>query len=301
MNEDTLARRALLRRGGAALALAAASGPAAAAAPQLLVRRARFGIPADTALPQADVAYVLPFSTVVFQEGKDCTLLPDNTVRIENAGLYRVCLGCDWPGQYGVDVDLRTYGTRLVPAGRARRFAAVPGELTPIPDDDTKLATIDMPGSDPPQTVRWQGTWTPGPIAKGAVAWVDVTLPTTNIVTLGDLAFAGLDSISDATLGAEAVAALIVSAKPLSADKVRVSIYNPSIAGGVNVPAGQLRVVAMSAVNTRGESADAWTVLQSTTQSFAAGDVVYAMFRSRTQGDFLQTSLSSFLQVERWG
>jgi hypothetical protein len=42
-------------------------------------------------------------------------------------------------------------------------------------------------------------------------------------------------------------------------------------------------------------------VLQSTTQSFAAGDVVYAMFKSRTQGDFLQTSLSSFLQVERWG
>jgi hypothetical protein len=177
----------------------------------------------------------------------------------------------------------------------------VPGELTPIPDDDTKLATIDMPGSDPPQTVRWQGSWTPGLIAKGAVAWVDVTLPTPNIVALGDLAFAGLDSISDAVLGPEAVAALIVTAKPLAADKVRVSIYNPSVAGGVNVPAGQLKVVAMSAVNTRGESADAWTVLQSTTQSFAAGDVVYAMFKSRTQGDFLQTSLSSFLQVERWG
>lgn len=294
-----IGRRHLLRMGGATLALGCASEGARAAATRS-ISRTRFGIAADTYLPEADVAYVLPFSRVFYSDSTDCTLQADNTVRINTPGLYRVCVSCDWPAQWGVDIDLRTYGTRLRPAGTGRPFAVVPNDLTPVPDTDTYLATVDVPGSDPPQVVRWQGAWTPGLIALGGIASLDVTLPVAGIIGMGDLVFASLTSIADATIGVDATSALIVTGKPTGPNTVRITIYNPVIAAGVNVPAGTLQVVAMSSVNTRGESADAWMVLQSTTETFAAGDLVYGVFRSKTQGDFLQESLSTFLQIERW-
>ena len=33
--------------------------------------------------------------------------------------------------------------------------------------DPVQHGDVDVPGSDPPQTVRWQGTWAPGLIALG--------------------------------------------------------------------------------------------------------------------------------------
>lgn len=295
-------RRLLLSTGGAALALGAAGGAKAGTLPTYGVTRARYGTAVEAFLPTAGDFYVLPLSVVNFQDKSggtsDSTLNADNTITINTSGLYRLCLCVDWPGQHGVDNDLRSYGIRRRKAG-ALKIAVTP-DLIKVPDTDQKLATQDVPGSDPPQTVRYQGAWTPGVIPLGGMVSTDVVMPTAGIVTAGDLALASHTAISDNAIGVVAATALIVNAKVIGADKVRVSLFNPTIAAGINVPAGTLQVVAMNSVETRGESADAWTVLNTATEQLNVGDTLYAVFMSKTPGDYMQTSESVYLQVERW-
>jgi len=56
----------------------------------------------------------------------------------------------------------------------------------------------------------------------------------------------------------------------------------------------------MNAQTSVGESADGWTVLNSTIEQFFRGDSVYAIFESLCPGDYMQTSEQVFVQIEKW-
>jgi hypothetical protein len=303
-------RRMLLGTGGAALALAAAGTAEAAATTKFSITRTRYGTTAEAhpAFTGAGEVYILPFSATQIADGNSDTALSspaNNTVTINNAGLYRVSLCVDWPGQQGTDNTLRTYGIRRRKAGLPP-IQGTPGELIQVDDTDQFLATQDVAGSSAPTTVRYPQpgkpavSWTPGVIPLGGRATIDVTLPVAGIVGPGDVAIASLTSLNDAALGVAAATALILDAKVIAADKVRVSLFNPTIAAGVNVPRGSLNVVAMSQQNRVGESADGWTVLSTTMEQFFRGDVVYAVFSSLCPGDYMQTSTQLFLQFDKW-
>jgi hypothetical protein len=318
-------RRLLLGTGGAALALAAADAGAATAknVPKFSTSRTRYGTTAQDATEMAPgTTYLLQLGATAFTDGNtDTTLNADHTITINNAGLYHVALSVDWPGQHGVDGALRSYGIR-------RRKAALPPLATTTitqvvhnPDGttdtfylvsidagdvDQQLASQDIVGSSAPTTVRFPapGTpafnWTPGTIPLGGRASINVTLPVAGVVAPGDLVLASLTSINDPALGVAATTALIIDAKIVAPDVVRVTIFNPTVAAGVSIPQGQLNVVAMSQQNTVGESADAWTVLTSTTEQFYRGDTIYAVYSSGSAGDYMQTSDQVFVQLERW-
>jgi len=290
-------RRRLLGTGGAALALSTVAASAQAARGQAAaysVTRARFTLAADAVLPKSNVVYVLPLAVTALQDSADVTLQADNTLLINTTGLYRVCLSVDWPGQHGVDMDLRMYGIMR------KKAPKVLGRLTKVTGKDDRLAEVDVPGSDPPQMGRYQGSWSPGVVPLGGFVTTLVTVAPGAIVNVGDVALASHTGISDATLGVAGSTALIVQAKVVAADTVRVSLYNPSIAAGISIPPGTLQVMAMSAVNTRGESADAWTVLQTSTEELLVGETVYAYFKSKVTGDYVQATDQTFLQIERW-
>jgi hypothetical protein len=284
-------RRRLLQGGAAGAALALTGGLARAAAP-FSIRRARFGITEDFYLPKAKQVTLVPFTRVLFQESGDCTLQPNGMVRIDSTGLYRVVLGLDWVAQNGTDIDLRLYGIR-------RKIVGAPPEPT-LKDD--RLASADIPGSDAPRVGRYQGTWSPGTIPLGGIASTEVSAAPLGVVAVGDVVMASHTGVADAAIGAEAVNALIVQAKVVAADRIRVTIYNPSIAGGVAVPAGNLRVVAMNAVESRGESADAWQVVHTASEVLNAGEMIYAIGRNKgIANDYIQATDTTFLQIERFG
>lgn len=315
MSDTNLAdrsRRRLLGTGGAALALGATGAAEAAVptTPKFSITRSRYGTAAEAhpAFTAAGEVFLLPFSMTQFSDSNSDTQLStanNNTVTIVNPGLYRVSLCVDWPGQQGTDNTLRTYGIRRRKAGMPP-ITGTPGQLIEVDDTDQHLATQDCTGSSAPQTVRYPqpGTaafrWTPGVIPLGHRVTIDVKMPVAGIVGPGDVALASLSSISDGALGVAATTALILDAKVIAADTVRVSLFNPVIAAGVNVPAGNLNVVAMSAQNRAGESADGWTVLSTTMEQFFRGDVIYAVFSSHTPGDYMQTSTQLFLQFDKW-
>ena len=68
----------------------------------------------------------------------------------------------------------------------------------------------------------------------------------------------------------------------------------------VSVPEGTLNVLARSTTLTRGESADAWTVLQTPAVLLYAGESVFGIWKSKTPGDYLQTTNQTYVQIERW-
>ena len=285
------ARRRLLRCGAAGVALALAGGWARGATP-FAIRRARFGITEDFYLPKAKMVTLVPFTKVVFQESSDCTLQANGMVRINVAGLYRVVLGLDWVAQNGTDIDLRLYGIR-------RKRVGAPPEPT-LKDD--RLASADIPGSDAPRVGRYQGTWSPGVIPLGGIVSTEVSVVPLGVASIGDVVMASHTGVADAAIGSQAVDALIVQAKVVGADRVRVTIYNPSMAGGVAVPTGDLRVVAMNAVESRGESADAWQVVHTASEVLKAGEMIYAVGRNKGMAnDFIQATDTTFLQIERFG
>ena len=307
-------RRLLLGAGGAALALGATSAAQAAKAPganSFSITRTRYGTSAEAHLQAGQtfgVPYILPFDSMLLTDGNSDTAIntTNNTVTIQNPGLYRVSLSVDWPGQQGVDTALRSYGIRR----RKEGSPVIPGNgglLIPIDDTDERLATQDITGSSAPTIVRLpvpgSGAtipWTPGAIPLGGRVSIDLTMPVTGIVGVGDVALAALTSLTDGLLGVAATTALILSAKVIAPDVVRVTLFNPTIASGVNVPQGNLNVVAMNAQNRVGESADGWTVLSSTMYQFFRGDVVYAYFLSLCPGDYMQSSDQLFLHFDKW-
>lgn len=290
------ARRSALKLGGSALALSALGSPTseARAAGVPVVTRARFQFDADF-VPVVDQVNIVPWTRAAFNNGIGCTLESDGRILMNAAGLYRISLGADWVAQQGLDIDLRKIGIRRHRAAAMRSRPAFAGALDKY---DDHLASCDTPGSSVPKTARWQGTWSPGTIAPGAMATLTVTLSAPNAILPGDLVMASHTQVCDAGIGAAAVDALLVQAKVVAADTVRVTMVNLLSPAAIKVPAGQLHVLAMTSVDTCGESNDAWQVLHTTTEQIQAGDRVYAVCRSLTTGDFMQCTNSSFLQIE---
>ncbi len=289
-------RRRHLVGSGAVLALAGLGGSAAAQpAPCTFgILRGRYGLGANFT-PVYNTVNVVPWSVTYFQQGSDWTLLPDGKILVHTSGLYRIVIAIDWVAQAGTDIDLRINGilcTRLPAARRHRR-------ATPFNDD--RLAWVDVPGSNPPKSARYQGRWAPGPIPQGGIVTTEVTLATAGVVGLGDVAFASHTQISDAVIGAEAVNALIVQAKVVAPDRVRVCLYNPTVAAGIVVPDGVVNVVAMNSVLTCGENDDAFQTLHTPVERILAGEVVYGVVRSHVRNDYVQANTDCFMQVERLG
>jgi hypothetical protein len=307
-------RRLLLGTGGAALALGA-TGRAHAGSrpttPTYAISRTRYTTSASAFLPTAGDTYVVPLSQVVSTDNTDSTLHANNTITINHAGNYRIMLAVDWSSGKGHDGALRSSGIRLRPAGRPPIVAAPGGMVTLIADTDQHLATQDLPGALTPQTVRLPEPiigsqsiftpfpWTPGTIAAGSFKSVDVTMPIVNIVAAGDVALASHSAITDAVLGAGVVAALIVSARPIAQDVVRVTIVNP-LSTPVTIPTGDLQVLCMSATLLTGGSSEARTVMSSVTLPLRPGDTIYTVFRSLMPGDVLQASSEMYVEVERF-
>ena len=305
-------RRLLLGTGGA-LALGATGAANAAKAPKsnsFSITRSRYGTSAEAHPTPSQIGQtlLLPFDSSLLTDGNNDTAIntTNNTVTIQNPGLYRVSLSVDWPGQQGTDNTLRTYGIRRRKEGTPP-IAGAGGALIQIDDTDERLATQDVTGSSTPQIVRLpvpgSGSlfpWTPGAIPLGGRVSIDVTMPVTGIVAPGDMALASLTSINDGALGVQATTALIVDAKVVAPDVVRVTLFNPTIASGVNVPQGNLYVVGMNGQNRVGESADGWTVLSSAMYQFFRGDVVYAVFETLCPGDYMQSSEQLFLHFDKW-
>jgi hypothetical protein len=280
-------RRLLLAGGGGALlALPASAARAGQRASASIFPRARFTISGDFVLPKSETVTPLPLSLTLMQESNDVTLQPDGRVLINNSGQYRVILGCDWVAQNDTDVDRRMIGIRRWPGA--------------LPNQDDRLASVDIPGSNPPFMARYQGEWTPGLVPLGGVASTEITVAPAGTAKVGDMAIVGHTRIKDQALGSEAVNSLILQARVVAADKVRVTVYNPSVAGGINIPSGTLNVIAMSATETRGESNDAWQMLHTATEDLAAGQMVYAVVRTRMTGDYVQATKTTFLQIERF-
>jgi hypothetical protein len=228
----------------------------------------------------------LPLSVTTLQEGTDVTLQSNGRILINTSGQYRVILGVDWVAQNDTDVDRRMIGIRRWPGS--------------LPNQDDRLASVDIPGSNPPFMARYQGEWAPGTIPQGGVASTEVTVKPAGVVHVGDMAIVGHTSLKDQVIGADAVNTLILQARVVAPDTVRATLYNPAIAGGVQVPAGTLNVIAMNATETRGESNDGWQVLHTATEDLMAGQMVYAVVRSRMSGDYVQATRTTFLQIERF-
>ncbi len=307
-------RRLLLGTGGAALALGAAGNARAGSRPSTptyAISRTRYSTSASAYLPTAGDTYVLPLSQVVSTDNTDSTLHANNTITINRAGNYRVMLAVDWNASKGHDSALRSSGIRLRPAGRPPIVAAPGGAVTLVADTDQHLATQDLPGSQTPQTVRLPEPiigsqsvftpfpWSPGTIAAGGFKSIDVTMPIANIVTAGDMALASHMSITDAILGASVVAALMITAKPIAQDTVRVTIFNP-LTTPVTIPTGDLQVLCMSATLLTGGSSEARTVMSSVTLALRPGDTIYTVFRSLMPGDVMQASPEMYVEVERF-
>lgn len=279
-------RRLLLASGGAALLALPAVGAHAGFRGASIIPRARFTIPGDFVLPKSETVTPLPLGVTLMQESSDVTLQPDGRVLVNTSGQYRVILGIDWVAQNNTDVDRRMIGIRRWPGA--------------LPNQDDRLASVDIPGSNPPFMARYQGEWTPGLVPMGGVVSTDVVVTPSGTVNVGDMAIVGHTRIKDQTLGVEAVNGLVLQARVVAANKVRVTLYNPSVVGGINVPSGTLNIIAMNATETRGESNDAWQMLHTATEDLAAGQMIYAVVRSRMTGDYVQATKTTFLQVERF-
>lgn len=288
---DEFLRRNLLL-GVAAAGMAAGSAHAQPVTANASITRARYGLSKDFYIPKVNFVTQVPLDLVRFQEAGDTSLLPDGMVRINTAGLYRICLGLDWKAQEDTDIDTRMFGIR-------RKLASDSG---PPNLQDERLASVDVPGSDPPRMGRYQGAWAPPVVPFRDIVSTDVTVSPANVINIGDFAMANLTSATDANLGVKANTALQISARVTAKNTVRVMLANPYIPAGIAVPPGTLQVLAMSAVTTRGGSEDAWNVLQSPLMALDAGDRIYIAAKNLgIANDYVQATLTSFMQMERHG
>jgi len=277
--------------GGAALAISAAAAaglaPQPARAATRFDSRARFLLHADFAgPPNADV--LVPWDWVWFQRGSDFELVPDGKVIFNTHGLYEFVVSADWQLMTGLDYDLRQIGMRLQRKGQ-------PDE--PI-DAHERIGFFNTPGSDPPQMSRYQGGIGALDIPLGATVGVEVQVAPAG-ARLGDMALAGHSKLTLKAMPIEHLRALIVQAKVIGDDTVSVSFFNPSVAEGIRLRAGTLKVIAMTAQLTRGRSGDAWQLVHSASVELQPGDRVYGVLRHKVPGTVLQTSDSTYLQVDR--
>jgi hypothetical protein len=285
---DPARRRAFGR--GAAMAGVAVAGfaPLPARAATRFDSRARFTLAGDFAgPPDADV--LVPWGAVRFQSGTDVALQADGKVLVQTHGLYECVISADWQLKTGLDYDLRQIGLRLQRQGQ-------PDE--PI-DYHVRIGFPNTPGSDAPRLARWQGKWGPLDIPPGGTAGIEVTVAPAGTARLGDMALAGHTAIKLQAMPLPALRALVVHAKVVAQDTVSVSLHNPSATDAIHVGKGTLKVIAMTAQLTHGRSGDAWQLVHSASVEIAAGDRVYAVMRHHVPGTVLQTSDSSWLQIDR--
>jgi hypothetical protein len=282
-------RRHVFGRGAAlAGAAAAAFAPMPARAATRFDSRARFTLAGDFAGPP-DTDVLVPWGAVRFQSGTDVALQSDGKVLVQAHGLYECVISADWQLQTGLDHDLRQIGMRLQRAGQ-------PDE--PI-DAHERIGFLNTPGSDPPFMARAQLDWGPLDIPMGATVGIEVAVAPAGTVKPGDLAIASHTKINLAGMPAEALRALLVHAKVVADDLVGVSLHNPSIAEGIHVGHGLLKVLGMSAQRARGQSGDAWQIVHSASIELFPGDRVYGVLRHKILGTVLQATFSSYLQIDR--
>jgi len=259
--------------------------------------RARFGLAIDVQNPSVGGVYVVPFLHTDYNDG-DVVMNQDNTLTVITGGLYRASISSRWQDRADGQVDLRIVGVGHGKGGQ-KPGTWVPGQLTKITVTFDRLCQQDVVATNTPKTARAQAAWTPGRLARGQTASVDVRVAPAGVVTLGDVAFAAHTGIDDARQGAKKVATLIVHAKVVGPDTVRVSIHNPGVAD-VAIPQGALRVLAMSATGVAGDSGEGQVLLSSALEHLAPGDCVYGFFRSKALMDRLRGAPSTFLSIERW-
>jgi hypothetical protein len=290
-DQTGIARRRALVMAVGGMGLLASSAPAysgtRSAAP---LSRGRFGLSADTPpLARVNLETIVRWDKTYFNDGNDFSLQPDGRVLIRKAGLYHFTMSIDWPGQHGVDHDLRmTSIRRQRPAGE-----------DPTPGKGNRLASSDVPGSDPPQVARYEGMWLPGTLPPGTTITHDIKVGPIGIVGLGDIAMLSLSQIGDEVIGAFAAKSLVVQARVVGPDTVRVFLTNTAVRFGIDIPEGTIKVVAMSSSGTRGESADAYQMLHSPSEDIAQGEVIYGVVKSKAAGDYLQGTETTFLQIDR--
>ncbi|MFZ5550565.1 MAG: hypothetical protein ACOZJX_17850 [Pseudomonadota bacterium] len=297
MNQQTSRRQVLLGSTGAGIALLGSAVPvpgqaARRRAAEDTITRSKYGLQADFYIPKANVVTQIPLDVVRFQEGGDASLLADGMVGINTPGLYRICLGLDWKAQAATDIDTRMYGIR-------RKTASDTGPPSLL---DERLASVDVPGSDPPRLGRYEGAWAPPVVPLGGHVYTEVTVGPNNVNSLGDFALASLSTATDDKIGIDAAVALQLQARVIAKNRVRVILSNPSIAGGIAIPPGTLKVLALSATATRGGSEDAWNVLMTPLTRLAAGERIYIAAKNLgVANDYVQASVNStFLQLERY-
>ena len=281
-------RRAL---GAGALALAAGAAPARAAVRTGAPLRVRYRMDGDFVLSMLQ-SNLIPFTRTTFDDGLDCTLEPDGRVRINSAGAYRISLRTDWVAQAGVDIDLRKVNIRHQPP-------TADGKPPPLRESDERLAAADTPACSVPRMARAQLAWEPGTIAASALASIQLTLASQNPVAPGDLVLVSHSAICDGVIGQAATDALVIQARVVAANTVRVTLCNQFSRDAVTIPAGQLNVLAMTSVLTAGESTDAYQTLHTATELLKAGERIYASCYSHTAGDYLQATKATWLQIER--
>ncbi|MFO1336752.1 MAG: hypothetical protein U1F53_00705 [Burkholderiaceae bacterium] len=277
-----------MRRRQVVLGVAAALSPWAAQALSRLDSRGRYRLKADYA-PAYDGVVPVPFDLTDFQSGDDLALQPDGKVLVKASGLYEVTLSIDWDLKAGRDIALRQTGIRRQRAGQPDQ---------PL-EAHERVLYGDLPGSNPPEPARAQTAWNPPDIALGAVVTLDVPVTPAGTVKPGDLALASHNQVKIGVLPPNALDALVVQAKVIADDLVRVSLYNPSVAEGIRIPAGTLNVVAMSALRSNGGSGDGWHPLHGPSVQFEAGDKIYATVRHHVAGSLVQATKMSFLQIDR--
>lgn len=286
---DQARRRHFVLGGAAALVSTPAAAQASLARPAGRAdARGRYQLSADWVAPYNEVVQ-LPFDATVFQSGADFALQADGKVLIQASGLYEVTLSVDWDLKAGRDIALRQTGVRRQRAGQPD---------LPL-DAHERVISGDLPGSAAPVTARGQQPWGPVDVGPGAVVFVDVAVAPAGAVKPGDVAQASHTQIRAGVLPDDALAALVVQAKVIGADMVRVSLYNPGAAGSVQIPAGTLNVLASSTRKLAGGSGDGWHPLHSPSVVLDAGDKVYATVRHHVPGSLVQATRVSFLQVDR--
>lgn len=284
-----LSRRHLLNGTAAAAGALVATSlmPLPAMAQRRFDSRARYKLSADFPSPP-DADNHVPWDVVQFQSGSDFSLQPGGKVLFHTHGLYELVVSADWQLATGLDIDLRQIGLRL--------------QLRNQPDEPEaaheRIGFFNTPGSDPPRMGRYQGAWAPPPIPPGGTVGIEIGVSPAGSVRPGDMAMASHSKITLDRLLPEVARALIVHAKVVGDDRVSVSLHNPT-AQAVQVEAGNLKVIAMSAQAARGNSGDAWQISHSASTEIFPGDRVYASIRHKIAGTLLQTTRSTYLQIDR--
>jgi hypothetical protein len=285
---DSARRRAFGRGAGWAGAAAAGFAPLPARAASRFDSRARFTLAGDFAGPP-DAEVLVPWSAVRFQSGSDVALQADGKVLVRTHGLYECVISADWQLKTALDYDLRQIGLRLQRQGQ-------PDE--PVSAHE-RIGFLNTPGSDPPCMARAQVDWGPLDIPLGATVGIEVPVTPAGTLRPGDMAIASHGKLNLDAMPAEALRALLVHAKVVAEDLVGVSLHNPSIAEGIHVRQGLLKVLGMTAQAARGQSGDAWQIIHTASMELFPGDRVYGVLRHKVAGSVLQATYSSYLQIDR--